>query len=212
MLAELIQHSTHIANTTATGIYLIPVLVMAAFFLLSLARNTKGGFRPWSNDPKQVSNDKDDPLGLSRIIPFQGSPLIQKPDWPRYWKPGKFQMTMALRRLEVNHWFKIDELYDSEHAMKVSMINAPNSKDYVDYIDGVDDEAVVELLDIVVTYMVRRYPWMFRTDGEYVYIDHLKEKYRIRAPFEYHPLAVVGALVMEDVYVLKKDQGDQYTL
>jgi hypothetical protein len=53
---------------------------------------------------------------------------------------------------------------------------------------------------------------MFRADNNYVYIDHLQEKYRIREPFDFHPLTVVGLLVMDDVYVLKKGQNDFYTL
>ncbi|KAL4946757.1 hypothetical protein BDV06DRAFT_217914 [Aspergillus oleicola] len=53
---------------------------------------------------------------------------------------------------------------------------------------------------------------MFRADGVYIYIDHLAEKYRIKEPFEHHPLAVVGLLVQDDVYVLKKGVRDLYYL
>jgi hypothetical protein len=81
----------------------------------------------------------------------------------------------------------------------------------VDYLDGIDD-AVLELLDTVVAYVTKRYPSIFRADNNYVYIDHLQEKYRIREPFDFHPLTVVGLLVMDDVYVLKKGQNDFYTL
>jgi hypothetical protein len=152
-----------------------------------------------------------DPLGFGAIVPFKGLPLSQKPDWPRYWKPGKFQMTMALRKLDINNWFNYDELFDSEHARKLAMARSEDSKDYVDYLDGIDD-AVLELLDTVVAYVTKRYPSIFRADNNYVYIDHLQEKYRIREPFDFHPLTVVGLLVMDDVYVLKKGQNDFYTL
>ena len=208
MFTDLVQQSIHRTSAPELSIGLTPLVVIAALLFIAVARHTKQGGKL----AKASLNDEDDLLGLSGITPFQGSPLDQKPDWPRYWKPGTFQMTMALRRIDINNWFKMDELYDSEHAAKVAMANAPNSEDYVDYIDGVEDEAVVELLGIVVTYLVRRYPAMFQTDGHYVYIPHLKEKYRIRSPFDYHPLAIVGLLVMDDVYVLKKDPGDQYTL
>ncbi|OQE30063.1 hypothetical protein PENSTE_c002G10158 [Penicillium steckii] len=152
-----------------------------------------------------------DPLGFRNITPCKELPLHQRPDWPRYWKPGKFQMTMALRKLDINNWFKYDELFDSEHKQKVTMATAPDAENYVDYLDGIDD-AVVELLDTVVTYVTKRYPNMVRVDDEYVYIDHLQEKYRIREPYDLHPLAVAGLLIMDDLYVLKKGHKDRYTL
>ena len=118
---------------------------------------------------------------------------------------------MALRKLDINNWFKYDELFDSEHKQKVTMATAPDAENYVDYLDGIDD-AVVELLDTVVTYVTKRYPNMVRVDDEYVYIDHLQEKYRIREPYDLHPLAVAGLLIMDDLYVLKKGHKDRYTL
>ncbi|PLB54718.1 hypothetical protein P170DRAFT_470164 [Aspergillus steynii IBT 23096] len=118
---------------------------------------------------------------------------------------------MALRKLDINNWFKYDELFDSQHKEKVAMATSPDSDNYVDYLDGIDD-AAVELLEIIVTYVTKRYPDMFRADHDYVYIDHLQEKYRIREPYELHPLAVAGLLVMDDLYVLKNGPKDQYTL
>ncbi|KAL4963738.1 heme-dependent oxidative N-demethylase family protein [Aspergillus stella-maris] len=116
---------------------------------------------------------------------------------------------MALRKMDINNWLNYDKLFDSEHAAKVAMVRGPNPELYVDYLDGIDD-AVLELLETIVDYVTTRFPDMFRADAEYVYIDHLNEKYRIREPFELHPLAVVGLLVHDDVYVLKKGLRDLY--
>ncbi|RDW79089.1 uncharacterized protein DSM5745_05941 [Aspergillus mulundensis] len=143
-------------------------------------------------------------LNFAAIEPVTGlPPLTTPPNWPRYWKPGKFQMTMALRKLDINNWLNYDRLFDAEHADKLAMVRGPHPELYVDYLDGVDD-AVLELLETVVQYVTTRFPDMFRADGEYIYIDHLKEKYRITEPFDAHPLAVTGLLVHDDVYVLKR--------
>ncbi|KAL4903056.1 hypothetical protein BDW74DRAFT_180347 [Aspergillus multicolor] len=151
-------------------------------------------------------------LNFAAIKPVKGLPtLTTKPNWPRYWKPGKFQMTMALRKLDINNWFNYDTLFDEEHAAKVAMVRGPNPELYVDYLDGID-EPVLELFDTVVQYVTTRFPDMFRTDGEYVYIDHLNEKYRVREPFDIHPLAVTGLLVHDDIYLLKKGVRDLYYL
>lgn len=161
-----------------------------------------------TNPPKPT---EPDPFNFALIKPFAGSPLSQPPSWPRYWKPGKFQLTMALRKLDINNWFQYDRLFVSEHAAKLAMVRSPHSEKYVDYLDGIDD-AAVELLDTVVAYITTRFPDMFRADGEYVYIDCLAEKYRVRAPYDLHPLAVAGLLVMDDVYVLKRGEGGLYYL
>ncbi|EAU32271.1 predicted protein [Aspergillus terreus NIH2624] len=105
---------------------------------------------------------------------------------------------MALRKLDINNWFQYDRLFAAEHAAKLAMVRSPHPEKYVDYLDGIDD-AAVELLDTVVAYITTRFPDMFRADGEYVYIDCLAEKYRIRAPYDLHPLAVAGLLVMDDI-------------
>lgn len=164
------------------------------------------------NVPNQIGDDESqDPLGFKSIVPYKGLPLKDIPEWPRYWKPGKFQMTMALRKLDINNWFKYDELFDSEHAAKLKMVNDPDSENYVDYLDGID-ETILELLETVVTYLVKRFPDMFQADDEFVYINHLQEKYRMKEPFDFNPLAVIGLLVMDDVYVLKLGPKDRYTL
>ncbi|KAL4778895.1 hypothetical protein BJX76DRAFT_352245 [Aspergillus varians] len=89
------------------------------------------------------------------------------------------------------------ELYDTQHAAKVAMLKDPDFENYVDYLDGIDDPAV-ELMETVVTYLIKRYPNVFRTDSEYVHINYLNERYRIKEPSDYHPLAVADVLVHED--------------
>lgn len=186
-------------------------IVFLSFFLLSiLVRALRPKPSKGNRENTKVSHEQD-PLGSDSIVPTKGLPTSHQPDWPRYWKPGKFQMTMAQRKLDINNWFNYDHLFDKEHAAKIAMAKASDSENYVDYLDGID-EAVLELLEIIVTYVVKRYPDMFRTDGEYIYIDHLNEKYRIQAPFDLHPLTVCGLIVMDDLYVLKKGANNIFTL
>lgn len=196
-----------------TGIIISLLLcgITRALKLLLTANKLKSKSQFPKHEARSKTEYGPDPLGFGAIVPFEGLPLSQKPDWPRYWKTGKFQMTMALRKLDINNWFNYDELFDNEHVKKLAMARSENSKNYVDYLDGIDD-AMLELLETVVAYVTKRYPCMFRADKDYVYIDHLQEKYRIREPFDFHPLTVAGLLVMDDVYVLKKAQNDFYTL
>jgi hypothetical protein len=210
MLANLILG---FGSPVWTGIMISLVLygITRALKLLLTINKLRAKPRSTKNQAFLKNGYGPDPLGFGAIVPFQGLPLSQKPDWPRYWKPGRFQMTMALRKLDINSWFNYDELFASEHAKKLALARSEDSKEHVDYLDGIDD-AVLELLDTVVAYVTKRYPGMFRADKNYVYIDHLQERYRIREPFDFHPLTVVGLLVMDDVYVLKKGQNDLYTL
>ena len=193
--------------------FLLSVFTVLLLLLFRVALKKYDFWKTTHTDSSTTSEPdaNSDQLGFKCITPFEGLPLSQKPEWPRYWKPGKFQMTMALRKMDINNWLRVDELYDSEHAAKVAMIKSPDSENYVDYLDGIDD-AAVELMETVVTYLVKRYPAMFRSDGEYVYIDHLNEKYRIKQPYDYHPLAVAGVLVHEDLYILKLGPKQQYTM
>jgi hypothetical protein len=166
----------------------------------------KGG--RWQNKTK-VRND--DEFGFSEIIPYRGLPIHQKVNWPRYWKAGKYQLTMGLRKLDVNNWLTFDDQWLPEHQAKLEFLQSPNKHEIVDYLDGVD-EAVVELLDMVVEYVTRKYPDMFRLDGEYIEILPTNERYRVKAPYDMHPIELQGLLVMDDLYLLKRGERDLYYL
>lgn len=190
-----------------------------AFFILTA---TKGRSNPWfirkteewlgpSVNRKLKDEEDDDPFSLKSIVPFSGLPLHEPPNWPRYWKSGKYQLTMGLRRLDINNWMTFDDQWFVEHEAKKRYCKLPNKTDVVDYLDG-EDEAVTELLDLVVAYLTRKFPDMFALQGEYITICPVNEKYRIKQPFDQPPMEIIGLLVMDDLYILKHGLRDLYYL
>ncbi|KAI1390613.1 uncharacterized protein F4822DRAFT_155737 [Hypoxylon trugodes] len=148
---------------------------------------------------------------LSNIVPFKGLPIYDKPEWPRCWKAGKYQLTMGLRKLDPDNWMTFDNQWEIEHKAKLEYASRKDKETIVDYLDG-EDEAAVELLEVIVTYITRRYPDMFCLEGDQIIIIPIGERYRIKAPYDRHPLETASLLVMDDLYILKQGEGDLYYL
>lgn len=155
----------------------------------------------------------DDPFGFRNIVPVKGLTTHQKPDWPRHWKSGKYQMTMGLRKLDVNNWLNFDDQWQKEHELKRQYCSLPEveKREIVDYLDG-EDEAVCECLDMIVEYVTTRFPDMFQLRGDYITILPVQETYRIKKPFDQPPMELCGLLVSDDVYILKKGEDDLFYL
>lgn len=159
----------------------------------------------------QATDGQHDPFDLDKIVSYSGLPLYHPPDWPRYWKSGKYQLTMGLRKLDINNWLTFDDQWFIEHEAKKKYCKLPNKTDVVDYLDG-EDTAVIELLDLVVAYLTRKFPDMFTLKGDYVTITPINERYRVKKPFDQPPMEIIGLLAMDDLYILKKGDRDLYYL
>ncbi|KAF2662262.1 hypothetical protein K491DRAFT_773378 [Lophiostoma macrostomum CBS 122681] len=192
----------------------VVILALAVFLIGAVQktlrkRKTSG---PLFLNKKSVSPENDDPFNLKQIIPYDGIPLSHPPDWPRYWKSGKYQLTMALRKLDMNNWMTFDNQWLTEHNKKREYCRLPNKRDIVDYLDGDDDIAVLELLDLVVNYVTLRYPDMFSLEADYIRIKPTDEIYRAKAPLDQPPMELIGLLVMDDMYILKQGTRNLYYL
>ncbi|KIW31362.1 uncharacterized protein PV07_03018 [Cladophialophora immunda] len=151
-------------------------------------------------------------LDYGKITPYSGIPIHDEPSWPRAWKPGPWQMTMGIRKLDVDDWIIYDSLFLDEHKQKLKRLQDPEVRPIIFQHQDGTYEASKEALGIIVQYITTRYPDMFKVDGDYLHILPLGESYRIQEPFDRHPLEIAGLIVYEDVYVLLKGPDDIYYL
>lgn len=151
------------------------------------------------------------PPEFNDIHPYQGLPTSDTPNWPHPWKAGKFQMTMSLRKLCPDNWLTYDSAWEKYHMDKLRYMDGPLRDEVLQTLPGIDP-ACEELLQVVVEYITRRYPDMFRIEGEEIVIVPIGERHRIVAPFKRHPMEICGLLVMEDLYVLTKGENDLFYL
>lgn len=180
---------------------------------LSLSITRKFPFLDCKRKTSSEEERDDDPFNLKDIVPVKGLPIHQTPNWPRYWKSGKYQMTMAQRKLDINNWLNHDANWEEEHKLKRQYCRLPDAEKHaiVNYLDG-EDEAVCELLNLIVAYMTTRYPDMYQLKGDYVTILPVQETYRVKKPFDQPPMEICGLLASDDVYILKKGADDLYYL
>ncbi|OAP54275.1 hypothetical protein AYL99_11376 [Fonsecaea erecta] len=119
---------------------------------------------------------------------------------------------MGIRKLNVDDWIIYDNLFLDEHRRKFERLQDPEVRPVIFQCQDGTYEASKEALAIIVQYITTRYPDMFQVDGDYLQIPSLGESYRIREPFDRHPLEIAGLIVYEDVYVLQKGPDDIYYL
>ncbi|OAL23967.1 hypothetical protein AYO20_10817 [Fonsecaea nubica] len=150
-------------------------------------------------------------LDFGKIKPYQGDPTQDVPAYSRSWKGSRYLMTMGIRKLDVNDWLIIDDLYPSAHRDKVARLQTPEREVVFQYLDGTY-EACLEGLEIIVRYLTTRYPHVFVLEGDYVVNNIVGERYRIQEPMDKHPLEVASLLVYEDVHILQEGSDQLYSL
>lgn len=123
-----------------------------------------------------------------------------------------YHQTMALVKLDMNHWGMINDQYCEFHRQKREIFNGYDHEmlklnDYYKKLEDDDTEAaLVELRDFVMNHYSHRFPKLFKFSergGKKVFINNLlKEEY----PYEImDALEVVTRIAMEDFYVCLKD-------
>ncbi len=120
-------------------------------------------------------------------------------------------MTMSLRKLDINNWLTYDNAFEDEHKERLKMVSGPMRDEVVQMLPG-SEEACEELLGMIVEYVTKRYPDMFKIVGDYIVITPLNEKYRVKKPYERPAMDIAGLLTMDDLYLLMKGQDDLYYL
>ncbi|KAF4493884.1 alpha-1,2-mannosyltransferase [Fusarium agapanthi] len=80
-----------------------------------------------------------------------GLPIEDAPDWPYFWKPDVFQMTMGLTKLELNNWLTFDFRWETEHRQQLEWTYGEMRDEVLQVLPGADDSCE-ELPQVVVAY------------------------------------------------------------
>ena len=73
------------------------------------------------------------------------------------------------------------------------------------------EDACAETLDLIVSFLTQRYPYLFVPVPEkpgYLHNRITDLTFKISKPYEIHPLEVAAQLVMEDLNILMQGAGD----
>ena len=139
-------------------------------------------------------------------------------DLGRLFKPGKYNLTMGLRKLDEKNWLTIDEEYLPEHRLRAELLSGSRNK-VIQCLHG-SEAACVETLEFVVGFLTKTWPDIFELFGEadrdgndggryFVRNKRTEEVFQIVAPYEVAPLEIVARLAMEDFNVLVKGEGGE---
>ncbi|KAK2792809.1 hypothetical protein FQN51_001568 [Onygenales sp. PD_10] len=122
----------------------------------------------------------------------------------------KYRTTMGLKRLDQRNWLTIDKNYMEEHKLRDSLFRNQRSK--VFHCAPESHHACEETLQVVTTYLCKRYPAMFKLDGNTVKITKTSEEFHLKDPTKaMEPLEIAARLAMEDLSVLlENDKGEMY--
>jgi len=159
---------------------------------------------------KAVPSPENVSLNFSDIKALPDFDVRTTPPIPyRPWRSGKYHMTMALRKMPEEDWLALDNLYEEEQKFRSELIRTQREQVW-ETLPG-SEEAVAETLEYIVQFLTRRYPQYFQhPKGNPDYIHNLitNKTFKIVAPYETHPLEVAAQLVMEDINLLMKGDGD----
>lgn len=156
--------------------------------------------------------------------PAPSSPIDEKEiplkDTPEYVFPALTPKTaaktsMGLRRLEASNWLPIDSrLHKSEHALRSSLLST-HHPNVVQCLPG-SEQACHEVLDLVTTFLVARYPNDFTittTPAGRAIRNHLTNENFLIDSTCTNPLEVAARLAMEDFNILiKTPETEEYHL
>ena len=120
-------------------------------------------------------------------------------------------MTMGLRKFDELNWLTIDEQYGPQHRLRADLLQ--ESKDKVLQCLPGSEAACVETLELVVDFLIRKYPDDFELPGAvFVRNKRTGEEYRIVAPYTVPPLEVAARLAMDDFNLLIKGEDELHHL
>ena len=132
-----------------------------------------------------------------------------RPPSYRPWKSGKFVMTMGIIKCEQSDWLAIDDQYEKEQKLRQWLVE--NHREGVMQLLPGSEMACIEALQMVASFMTRRYPHLFFSPGgkpDYIHNSLTKRTFRIKEPFDLPPLQIAAQLAMEDLNLLIQGFGD----
>ncbi|CAH6721370.1 hypothetical protein CLIB1444_06S00606 [[Candida] jaroonii] len=170
---------------------------------------------PTPNQSRKSSYSKD---GDAQIPP-EPTPLMITPDQvqnydDRPWRPFRwpYHQTMAIYKLDINHWLDMDKYY-WHYIEEKQRIWQKYGKENIDWLpEGY--EPSLELMEMVTNHLLKRYPLLFTlledkgSRGKVVKNELTREVIDMTMPLKEHPLMYVTKMAKEDFYVVMKNPKD----
>lgn len=121
----------------------------------------------------------------------------------RPWRPFRwpYHQTVAIFRLDINHWLDMDKYY-VHYINEKKKVFHEYGRENVDWLPESED-ACLELMETVVEHMLIRYPKLFsKIDKDIIRNEITGEVLNMTLPLKEHPLIYISKLAKEDFYLL----------
>jgi hypothetical protein len=146
------------------------------------------------------------------MLPWVG---VSKAGWRNDRLPCPTDLTLGLKQMDVKDWLEIDETYLERYRLKKQLFES-NRDDIIQILDGVEG-AAFEGLELLVDYLSRRYPSIFRMISrsviENVITGDIWDVDRSSSVWEkFHPLQVMSLLATEDFLIMQTDAEGKSSL
>ncbi|KAK9247760.1 hypothetical protein V1506DRAFT_531372 [Lipomyces tetrasporus] len=202
--------SKHISLITPIPIYVavFVLLICQGFSRQRLFRRRTQSTQTPADIKSGVSNDlydRDQRLG-SLITPDPSFSWRDSPqEVPREIKPGKYFLTMNLRKLDFNDYIIFDKQFLTEYRERQAIVSKVGSeKIFVAEPNGGALDLCEETLNVTVDFLVTRYPSMFRrTERGVLCVDAGEEYDLVTRPWARHPLEIACLLSGDDFILMR---------
>lgn len=132
----------------------------------------------------------------------------KKPLRYRPFKKGEYKMVMGIRNLDPSEWLLIENTYKHYTDLKKSEVDDPFLRKHTVYLSEMGVDAMVELYETIVSFLLGRYPQYFSVKGDKLY-NSLRDEYIPLDPNSVEDkenlVAYLGHTVEEDFVVLLQD-------
>ncbi|GMG21652.1 unnamed protein product [Ambrosiozyma monospora] len=209
------HNSTNILYLLAAGAALGGAAYMANQYFPELLNNKTPIKVPASSSPPKKGKYNSDP----DAPPPEPTPLYITPEQvktrdDRPWRPFRwpYHQTMSIFKLDVNHWLDMDKYY-YDYIKEKERVFHTYGKDNFDHLPG-SEEACLELMEMVKSHMLKRYPLLFTTEDNGVHVKNelTGETLDFSLPLKLDPLIYISKMAKEDFYIVLKDEEGVHRL
>jgi hypothetical protein len=126
----------------------------------------------------------------------------------RPFKKGEYKMVMGISNLDPSEWLMIENTYKPYTDLKKSEVVDPVLRKHTVYLSEMGIDAMIELYETIVSFLLRRYPQYFSVKGDKLY-NSLRDEYIPLDPSTVEVkedlVAHLGHTIEEDFVVLLQD-------
>lgn len=186
--------------------FLAVIIALAAITFAFRPKQALQSPSPLNQPQKRTSSFQYDKVSVPALDSFDVAET--KPYPYRPWKSGKFVLSMGIKKMAQEEWLGLDNKYWSEQHLRRNLLE--NFHDSVTQALPGSEPACVEVLDMIVSYLTRRFPHIFlhpQGKADYIYNSLTRRTFRVTTPFDIPPLEVAAQLAMEDLNVMIKGFG-----